>query len=765
MTATDKVVDTADLLPEPEPAPVAPPAGAAEPSSVIEHTTPPLPPYRTAFGDVVLGGKTLTGPYAAPPKVTLPQALAQAGLDEYGEVIAEKELRAKFDAPVQRRAMPLTMMLLNRPNPTPPPATTTGTPSLQPQDFMDFAQKLLTTVAGAYKTPDTTGTMNKEEVMKAVQEGVKVGVRSALGYWEDDVEDDYRRGYRPLGTLRHTAPVHQTGRRGFPLHQLTEREEVPGRRVLREAEEDPLNLRQIRKAQEDSRQRTQAMLRERREGDDSHSRLYGDGGAFDDMMSLADEDEEFHALYGDRADLTRSSSTGGRGGRGGRGVDRSTDTSGGGTFAEDDEEDEEDEEQDSDRRFLRQAAKYRHDPLHHRDPRRPGGFTGDSTANRRAVPVLRSRHVMDDHDDLPRREKRVDGGAADEDSDRERWTEEGSSFLEPAKRRPAQQKPSRSRLAASLDTTGDDNDDDNDDDFDDSNDAGTGSKYMHGLPPLVSSVLPHHATRQVKSAGLYQTPRALVGRQATSSWASSSSVAESMASSDISVSRDEHRPLSTAAPRLRRSVRDPADGTTGLSRIQARTKPRSGGGSASSSWASSSASSPLNATRTTEQSSAAAAEPMGRRKGRAEPPPTTDSQDWSQRHWSDDSSEPSVPSSTGGRLLAARDQHQHQHRHRPHHSRSSQPHRHRGRGSDVDDEDDVSEDLVGAAVAGEAARDAREDVDHSIASPRVSLDSSTSSLYSFDTSRSDVSIGRHVHIPLLSVGQMAAKQGRPRWNV
>jgi hypothetical protein len=372
---------------------------------------------------------------------------------------------------------------------------------------------------------------------------------------------------------------------------------------------------------------------------------------------------------------------------------------------------------------------------------------------------------MDDHDDLPRREKRVDGGAADEDSDRERWTEEGSSFLEPAKRRPAQQKPSRSRLAASLDTTGDDNDDDNDDDFDDSNDAGTGSKYMHGLPPLVSSVLPHHATRQVKSAGLYQTPRALVGRQATSSWASSSSVAESMASSDISVSRDEHRPLSTAAPRLRRSVRDPADGTTGLSRIQARTKPRSGGGSASSSWASSSASSPLNATRTTEQSSAAAAEPMGRRKGRAEPPPTTDSQDWSQRHWSDDSSEPSVPSSTGGRLLAARDQHQHQHRHRPHHSRSSQPHRHRGRGSDVDDEDDVSEDLVGAAVAGEAARDAREDVDHSIASPRVSLDSSTSSLYSFDTSRSDVSIGRHVHIPLLSVGQMAAKQGRPRWNV
>ena len=110
-------------------------------------------------------------------------------------------------------------------------------------------------------------------------------------------------------------------------------------------------------------------------------------------------------------------------------------------------------------------------------------------------------------------------------------------------------------------------------------------------------------------------------------------------------------------------------------------------------------------------------------------------------------------------------QHQHQHRHRPHHSRSSQPHRHRGRGSDVDDEDDVSEDLVGAAVAGEATRDAREDVDHSIASPRVSLDSSTSSLYSFDTSRSDVSIGRHVHIPLLSVGQMASKQGRPRWNV
>lgn len=761
-------MDTADLLPEPAPVLVAPPEETAEPAAasttVIEDVTPPLPPYRTAFGDVVLGGKTLTGPYAALPKVTLPQALAQAGLDEYGEVIAENELRAKFDAPVQRRAMPLTMMLLNRPTPPPPSPPTTAVSPLQPQDFMDFAQKLLTTVSNAYKTPDTT--MNREEVMKAVQEGVKVGVRSALGYWEDDVEDDYRRGYRPLGTLRHTASVHQTGRRGFPLHQLTEREEVPGRRVLREAEEDPLNLRQIRQAQEDSRQRTQAMLRERRETGRDNDSHYGDGGAFDDMMSLADEDEEFHALYGDRSDLSRSlSSTGGQGGRGGRSsADHSMDTSDDATFAEFDDDEEEDGEADSDRRFLRQAVKYRHDPLHHRNAQRRGGFGGASTANRRAVPVLRSRHVMEDHDydDVPRRDnKRTEQAAAaeaEEGSDRDRWTEGDSSFLDQPKHRPTQRKSSSSRrlAASSMDTTADDHEDDED--------ADAGSKYLHGLPPLVSSVLPHHASRQVKSTGLYQTPRALVGRQATSSWASgTSSVGGSMASSDISVSRDDddHRRLSTAQPRLRRSVRDPSDGATGFSRIQARTKPRSGG-SASSSWASSasaSVSSPLNATRTTDQSSIA--DPMDGRKERAHPQPTTaDSHDGSQQHWSDDSSEPSVPSSTGGRLLIARGHHQHQHQHhrRPHHSH------HR---IDVDKENDASEDLLGTAVSetGHDSRDAREDIDHSITSPRVSLNSSTSSLYSFDTSRSDISIGRHVQIPLLSVGQMAAKQGRPRWNV
>lgn len=306
----------------------------------------------------------------------------------------------------------------------------------------------------------------------------------------------------------------------------------------------------------------------------------------------------------------------------------------------------------------------------------------------------------------------------------------------------------------SMDTTGDD-------DIDDVG-AKDGAAFMRGLPPLESSVLPHHATRQVKSAGLYQTPRALVGRQMTSSWATSSSVAESVASSDISVSRD--RPQ----PRLRRVTRDrdPAEGTTGLSRIQARTKPRNG--SASSSWASSD-SSPLNATRTTEQSSV---DPMDRRKERTQPP-TTDSNDWSQQHWSDDSSEPSVPSSTGGRLAAAataahNDRHHRHHRH--HGSRSSRPHHRQSQSIDVEDEDEdeASDDIADGAMEDAAAhdtRDAREDAEHSIASPRVSLDSSTSSLYSFDTSRSDVSVGRHIHIPLLSVGQMAAKQGRPRWNV
>lgn len=267
--------------------------------------------YRTAFGEVVLGGRGLTGPYAVVPKMPLHEALARAGLDAAGEVI---DSSGQTPAMVRRRATPLTMTLLHREpavqsSPTPSPPEPAAVPTSH-ADLLTFATKLVEAMHPPAAAP--TPTITKSEIVEAVNAGVKAGVKSALGYLENDENDDYQRDRyffdprrRVYGGSRPSLQHQQ--QRGFPLHNMMTQHASPAlssspqrksgaamRRVLQEAEKDPLGGGALARARDESRARTQAL--KRREDDEMRT-----------SVSLGDIDEEFHALYGDRRDLYRDS--------------------------------------------------------------------------------------------------------------------------------------------------------------------------------------------------------------------------------------------------------------------------------------------------------------------------------------------------------------------------------------------------------------------------------------------------------------------------
>ncbi len=159
-----------------------------EPAPVEEEPpTPVTPPakdpnsYNTAFGEVLLEGELMHGPYQVQPKPH------KAGPIGAGRDVARSKVTVDSENVLQGPrlrtiASEALMKQLNQP-PPPPPAVVEEPPAPQPvsQDATSSVITLLQTLAGVSQHNHASN----ESIAKAVQDGVQLGVKQALGFLDN----------------------------------------------------------------------------------------------------------------------------------------------------------------------------------------------------------------------------------------------------------------------------------------------------------------------------------------------------------------------------------------------------------------------------------------------------------------------------------------------------------------------------------------------------------------------------------------------------
>lgn len=220
----DKELQTEPII---EPIPDVVQQAAAIPEPVVEEKAEVVTEkkkrshrYKTAFGEIVLGGKGLTGPYAVDPKVGYYEQFREEGQDP--------PFSLPFAAPgLRRRVSGLTMKLMHEPRISPaigavpssranrdralreatadeldltidgdegpipaavalgavPPTNNRISSVVAPvsqANLLEFATKLIDAMGPAKQTlsPDA---MNRDEIHTAIQNGITKGIQEALG--------------------------------------------------------------------------------------------------------------------------------------------------------------------------------------------------------------------------------------------------------------------------------------------------------------------------------------------------------------------------------------------------------------------------------------------------------------------------------------------------------------------------------------------------------------------------------------------------------
>jgi hypothetical protein len=147
--------------------------------------------YNTCFGEFLLGGKQLFGKYKVKEKLPFHQYdISKEITDGQEREDGRRDIIAlPFEEPrTRRRANPLTMKLLfhnekeeerkSQKVSAPPPSIDVHH---QQQQFMEFANKLLDTVATRDRKDDKEEAW-KKELSQAVHEGIALGLKQVLGY-------------------------------------------------------------------------------------------------------------------------------------------------------------------------------------------------------------------------------------------------------------------------------------------------------------------------------------------------------------------------------------------------------------------------------------------------------------------------------------------------------------------------------------------------------------------------------------------------------
>lgn len=274
----EKAIDTSDLD-----ALMNPPR-AVEESEVTEEEPEPVVPYRTAFGQAILGGQSLVAPYTVKAKLPLHHILAQAGLNEQGEAI---------DGPRQplarRKAQPLTMQYINQPDYFEEERRKERERQVEEmkqktemERMMEFASKLAESMRplAATQAPlqPVHAPMDRDDIMRVVQEGVSTGVKQALELING----------KPSSAQPQQQP---TVRRRQMTVEPSERKVLRREAQETKDEEGSLDPQQLRREVEQSRRHVESMKNNR------HQLTHNNHDDDEDNLSM---DEEFHALYGDR---------------------------------------------------------------------------------------------------------------------------------------------------------------------------------------------------------------------------------------------------------------------------------------------------------------------------------------------------------------------------------------------------------------------------------------------------------------------------------